>query len=179
MFDRFIEKVLPSKPKDTTTLNYSIFWKAELGAYSSADITPNMIGQCRDKLLSKGLAPATVSRYLAGLSVVYTEAVKVWGWLEDTPMRNVKKPPLPRGRTRFLSDEERTTLLQTCQQSRNKLLYTAVVTALSTGMRRGEQMNLRWADVNLKEGFLILRETKNGSSPGSVNRPMPATAKRT
>jgi integrase len=29
-------------------------------------------------------------------------------------------------------------------------------------MRQAEQMNLVWSDINLKDGFLILHETKNG-----------------
>jgi integrase len=36
------------------------------------------------------------------------------------------------------------------------------VLALATGMRHGELMGLVWKDVNLKDGFLILHETKNG-----------------
>ena len=34
--------------------------------------------------------------------------------------------------------------------------------ALSTGMRQGELMGLKWQDVNLKDGVAILHETKNG-----------------
>ena len=30
------------------------------------------------------------------------------------------------------------------------------------GMRQAELMGLKWQDVNLKDGFLILHETKNG-----------------
>jgi len=37
-----------------------------------------------------------------------------------------------------------------------------VVLALSTGMRQMEVMGLSWADVDLKRGYLILHETKNG-----------------
>jgi integrase len=36
------------------------------------------------------------------------------------------------------------------------------VLALATGMRQGELMGLQWQDVNLKDGYLILHETKNG-----------------
>jgi len=33
--------------------------------------------------------------------------------------------------------------------------------ALSTGMRQGEIMNLRWQDVDFEKGIIILHETKN------------------
>lgn len=49
-----------------------------------------------------------------------------------------------------------------CKESRYEHLYTIVVLALSTGMRQGEILNLRWSDVDLNRGRMILHETKNG-----------------
>ncbi len=77
-------------------------------------------------------------------------------------MRKVKKPTLPRGRVRFLDDTERTKLLKVCKESNNQYLYLCVILALSTGMRQAELMGLKWQDVNLKDGYLILHHTKNG-----------------
>jgi len=36
------------------------------------------------------------------------------------------------------------------------------VLALATGARRGELLNLRWSDVNVKRGTLTFHQTKNG-----------------
>ncbi|MFA5018122.1 MAG: site-specific integrase [Methylobacter sp.] len=77
-------------------------------------------------------------------------------------MRKVKKPKESRGRVRFLDENERAKLLTACNESSNSWLYTCVILALSSGMRQGELMGLKWTDVNLKDGFLILHETKNG-----------------
>jgi integrase len=63
-------------------------------------------------------------------------------------MTRVAKPREPRGRTRFLAQEERERLLDECKKSPLSLLYPIVVLALSTGMRKGEVMNLRWEDVD-------------------------------
>jgi integrase len=65
---------------------------------------------------------------------------------------------------RFLSEDERQRLLAACRQSRNKYVHIVVVLALSTGGRRGELLNLRWADVNFTRGMLTFRETKNGET---------------
>ena len=104
-----------------------------------ADITPTLIAENRDKL-SKGdekpRANATVVRYMAALSHAFTIAVREWGWLEDSPMRKVSKPKEPRGRIRFLSDEERERLLEACRESHNPYIYPVVVLALSTGARK-------------------------------------------
>jgi integrase len=96
------------------------------------------------------------------LQHVFTIAVNELEWLSDNPVKKVKSPKLPRGRVRFLDEDERVRLLEACRESPNRLLYPCVILALSTGMRQAEQMNLVWSDINLKDGFLILHETKNG-----------------
>jgi len=154
------------------------WWKEQSGHHTLADVTPALITESRDKLLSdttkRGTvrSPATVVRYMAALSHAFTIAVNEWGWLEDSPMRKVKKPKEPRGRVRFLSEDEthngkliegeRTRLLETCRQSNNPYLFPVVVLALSTGMRSGEIMSLTWDDVDLRHGRITLHETKNG-----------------
>lgn len=169
MIDKYVKSVLPTKPKSKDTQEGQLnWWKAEIGPYSLADVTPSMIGECRDKLLSgkvKGGAlrsPATTVRYMAALSHAFSVAVNEWGWLEDSPMRKVKKPKEPRGRVRFLSDNERNHLLEAAKASNNKCLYPVVLLALSTGMRFSEIMNLKWRDVDLKRQYVILQDTKNG-----------------
>ena len=63
------------------------------GSYTLADVTPAMIAECRDRLLSgktyrkTNRSPATVVRYLAALSHAYSTAVSEWGWLENNPVR--------------------------------------------------------------------------------------------
>ena len=169
LIDRYIKTVLPTKPKakqkQTALLQR---WKSEIGSYALIDVTPSLIAECRDKLSNeitlRGIqrSPATVNRYMAALSVTLTKAVKEWGWLDDTPMRKVTKPKEPRGRVRFLLDDERIQLLKACKDSSNPYLYTIVVLALSTGMRQGEIMGLTWDVVDLNQGRAILHETKNG-----------------
>jgi integrase len=169
MIDRYINDILPTKPKNSkNTLLHLTWWKEELGQYSLAEISPALIAEKRDVLAAgtttrKTLrSPSTVVRYMAALSHAFTIAVKEWGWVEDSPMRRVTKPKEPRGRVRFLSDEERVLLLTECKNSDSQYLYIAVVLALSTGGRRMEILGLSWKDVDLKRGVITLHETKNG-----------------
>ena len=169
LVDRYIKDVLPKKPKQAPAQRPQLErWKSELGSYALADITPALIVECRDKLLieptprGEQRTPATVVRYMAALSHAFTIAVNEWQWLETSPMSRVKKPTEPRGRVRFLDDADRVKLLQACKESPNPLLYPCVILALSSGMRQAELMGLKWQDVNLKDGYLILHETKNG-----------------
>ena len=169
MIDRYIKDILPTKPKNNkNTLLHLNWWKVELGQYSLAEISPVLIAEKRDQLGS-GItkrntqrSPSTVVRYMAALSHAFTIAVKEWGWLDDTPMRKVTKPKEPRGRVRFLSDEERTRLLSECKNSESQYLYLAVVLALSTGGRRMEILGLSWNAVDFNRGIITLHETKNG-----------------
>src|SRR5215470_7117967 len=115
----------------TLQLNW---WKKRLGHYVLADITPALIAEYRDKLAYGNETPranSTVNRYLAALSHAFTTAVKEWGWLDDSPMRKVRKPKEPRGRVRFLSEEERQLLLNACMQSPSAYLFHVVILALS------------------------------------------------
>lgn len=169
LIDRYIKEILPRKPKNAhnteTQLNW---WKQQMGHCLLLDVTPAIIGEHRDKLLEgktpKGniRSPTTVVRYLSALSHAFTIAVKEWGWLDDNPLRKVCKPQLPRGRVRFLDDEERARLLEACKASTNPFLYPVVTLALATGMRQGEMMNLSWDDVDFKKEKITLYETKNG-----------------
>lgn len=98
---------------------------------------------------------------MAALSHCFTIAVNDWGWLDDAPMRKVSKPKEPRGRVRFLNDEERDDLLFECKWSECRFLYAIVVIAISTGLRRNEILYLTWDDIDLKKGVAIIHETKN------------------
>ena len=171
LIDRYVADVLPRKkgaPKQRQQLHW---WREQLGAFALADLTPPLIAEGRDKLAAgfpgtEPRGPATVVRYLAALSHCLSVAVKEYQWLDDSPLRKVSKPKEPRGRVRFLSDDERAALLTACEQSPNPYLFPVVVLALATGMRAGEIMNLEWRDVDLARGWLTLRETKNGDRRG-------------
>jgi len=169
LIDRYIRDIMPSKPKSAIDQIHQLeWWRDQIGSYALADVTPSLIAQYRDTLAGgvtiRGTqrSPATVNRYLGALSHAFTIAVKEWEWLDDSPMRKVRKPTESRGRVRFLSDDERARLLKVCKESSNAFLYPVVVLALSTGMRKEEIMGLSWDDVDLNRGRAILHETKNG-----------------
>lgn len=166
LITRYENEILPNKPRSKQEGQIR-WWREELGDHLLSEITPALIGEYRDKLANgktrhgNKRAPATVLRYLTALSHVFSVAVQEWGWLDDSPMRKVVKPKRQRGRIRFLSDDERARLFAVCKESENPYLYKVVVLALSTGMRKGEMMNLRWGDVDLVQKRIILHETKN------------------
>ena len=158
---RYEQDIVPLKPRETARVyaRHLVWWAQELGACRLADLTPARLHAARDRL-AVGRAPATVNHYLATVSHVLTLGVE-WGWLHDSPMRQVRRLRTPRGRVRWLAEEERRRLLATCAQSHNGLLYPIVVLALSTGARKMELMRLTWRDVDLPGGRLTLRVSKS------------------
>lgn len=182
LLDRYTRDVLPEKKDRGSQGPQLAWWRAELGALTLADLTPARIAEARDKLATrlvepknkvrregasgpadapKRISPATVNRYLAALSHVLTIATKEWGWLDDSPMRKVRKKSEPKGRVRFLDEDERARLLAACKDGPT-WLEPVVTLALATGMRQGEILGLEWTDVDLERKRLILHETKNG-----------------
>jgi len=163
LINRYQGELLARHPKAAEDRKHHLaWWKEQLGAYSLSDVTPALLAEYRDKLMNEGRANATAAKYLAVLSHAFSLAVNEWAWLEISPMDKVKKPALPRGRVRYLSDDERERLLTACRESTSPFLYPVVVLALSTGMRQGELMGLTWDDIDLSRGRAILHETKNG-----------------
>ncbi len=169
LIDRYIRDVIPLKGRQGKMQKSQLeFWRAEIGAYTLADVTPAMIAEVRDKLLrtqtcrGSTMNNATVVRYLAALSHAFSVAMKEWGWVEDHPLRKVSKPKEPRGRVRFLSDAERGRLLSACRESQQPHLLPVVVLALATGMRAQEILKLTWGVVDIKQGRILLEHTKNG-----------------
>ncbi|MBN2478634.1 MAG: site-specific integrase [Parachlamydiales bacterium] len=169
VIDKYTIEILPRKPKSfKKQKSQLLWWKAQIGSFLLSDISTAIISEQRNKLL-EGItsrknkrSSATVIRYLAALSHVFTIAIKEWNLLEISPIKNLSRLKEPKGRIRFLNEEERKRLLEQCKKSKNPYLFSIVVLAISTGMRQGEILNLSWKDVDFNNNRIILHETKNG-----------------
>jgi integrase len=145
------------------------WWKDEIGHLKLSAVTPAVLNKCKIKLgqssavsRTKTRGPATINRHLAYLSVVFTKAVKEYQWCPENPVLKISKLKEPKGRVRFLDDDERTALLNECKK--NPQLYELVVLALTTGARASEMLNLQWSDVDFQRGTATLHNTKNGET---------------
>lgn len=169
MIDRYIEIILPTKPKNARNIKqHLLWWKKELGHCLLAEIKPNQIAQKRDELLAqntfykKPRSSTTVVRYISSLSHAFAIAIREWEWISENPAQKINKPRLPQGRIRFLDVSEKDRLLKVCKESNSSYLFPIVVLALSTGMRKGEILSLRWDDIDFDRGAILLQTTKNG-----------------
>ncbi len=161
LLERYAREVLPRKRPGTQTHQGAqlVWWTQQLGHLRLDQLTPARLTACRERL-AQTRAPATVNRYLAALSHAVNVAVLEWGWLEASPLRRVGRLREPRGRVRWLGEDERQRLLDACTASSNHLLLPVVILALSTGARKQELLSLTWRDVDLRRERLLLQVTK-------------------
>jgi len=104
--------------------------------------------------------PATVAKELFTLSKILRLAVDEWELLNKNAAHGVKRPKQAEGRTKYLTPGELRAALQTAEP----WMRAPMALAATTGCRRGELLNLRWMDVDIKKRLLYLRETKNGTT---------------
>ena len=104
---------------------------------------------------------ASVNRELACLSHLFSKAVE-WEMMEESPFRKMRRLFFKENnqRTRFLTEEEIKSLLAVDYEGCPKYLKPIIATAIYTGLRKGEILNLKWKAVDLERGLIYVRENK-------------------
>ena len=130
--------------------------KSFFGAKCLHEVAPLDVEKYKVERLER-VAPATVNRELACLKHVFNKAIE-WGKAKENPARKVKLLREENRRVRYLEKEETKALLETCSPH----LKPIVITALNTGMRKGEILTLKWSQVDLVHGIIYIHDTKSG-----------------
>ena len=110
-------------------------------------------GHVKGRKAGQGLAAQTVLHVHRTLSQALAHAVKA-GVLFKNPAEQVRPPRPPRREIAILSKAEVATLLHAAGP-----LYLPVLVAVTTGMRRGELLGLRWSDIDLKAARLTVNQS--------------------
>ena len=163
---RYLTEVTPSmKGAAEDTIRLKAIMRKPIAQWSMANLSAARIAAYRDERL-KEVSAGTVIRELAYLSAIINHARREWGINVPNPVQMVRKPQSPQARSRVLSDEEVAKLLQALEPIGRRSHWTkpAVQLALSTAMRRGELLSLRWENIDLQGRTAFLPNTKNGDS---------------
>jgi integrase len=151
-----------------------------LGAIKLSKLRPMHLQECYAEALksgrmygSGGLSARTVMHYHRILSQALKQAVR-WQLLSHNPAEAVD-PPKPERKEMMALDEDQTAVL--IDTAEDHSLYIPVLLAVTTGMRRGEVLALRWTDVNLKGGFLSVTQTLEKTRKGGLRFKQPKTQK--
>lgn len=105
----------------------------------------------------KGLAPKTLRNIYNMLHSALDQAVADHKILRN-PTLNVKLPKVKSKEMRVLTVEEQA-VLQDAVSRVDELHAYGITFAVSTGVRLGELLALRWKDVNEKEHYIYVRRT--------------------
>jgi integrase len=117
-----------------------------------------LIENFRRELLKRGRTKSTANRYLALLGKMLNLAID-WGILNENPAAKVKffseKGNL---REKILTANEEAALLDCCPHH----LLPVVLTALHTGMKKGEILRLTWNQLDFSKRIIRVEKTKSG-----------------
>jgi integrase len=116
------------------------------------------------KTESAGLSENTILQHHRVLHKALEMAVR-WQLIQRNPADAVE-PPKPKRREMKTIDEAQTAWALEFAEAKKSELYLPVLMAVTTGLRRGEILALRWQDVDFGAGILSVRrsleETKSG-----------------
>ena len=127
-----------------------------------SEISTESFASYRDERL-KTIKWSTLKRELSPLHNLFEIAKGEWRFpLRENPLNKLKLKPTFERRERRLRDGELQELLKAAQSCRNKLIEPIILVALTTAMRRGEILRIRWQHIDFERGSLLIPQTKNG-----------------
>lgn len=133
--------------------------------------SPAAFAAAADRLVPKampGVSGASLNRDLNLVSAVFRWAMRA-GYVEDNPVRRVERFQAKGAREVYLTAAESVGLVASCSPA----LRPLVLTAVSTGMRRGELLALRWRSVDLDRREIRVEAETEKAGRGRV---VPMTA---
>ena len=126
------------------------------------NITPKMVDIYKTMRISERtpeneVSNNTINHELICLSHIFRMAVR-WGYVNQNPVSSVEKLKVAKRFPRYLSLEEIDRLLYAC---RGMYIYPIVMTAIHTGMRKSELLNLWWSDVDFENREISIQPKKD------------------
>jgi len=103
--------------------------------------------------------PSTVNRELDTLRNMLNKAVD-WGMIESSPYKGIRHFKVNNINLRIINNEEFSKLYESSSLDLKPILLCAI----STGMRLGELLSLKWNDINWNDDYILVRDSKNYES---------------
>ena len=149
-------------------------WKTEAGilrrhvlpVYSGVKleaITRFRLSRWLEGLQDKGLSPTTCNRALFLVKYIFNCARR-WGFLGESPARDVSALPEREFQERYLSAEEARRLLEVLDEEKVQQAAHAVKLLLFTGARKSEILAARWQNVDMVRRILTVPLSKSGKA---------------
>lgn len=150
--------------------------KPVLGSVRLKELRSSQLQQFYNEKLAEGLSPRTVRYLHATLHAAFVWAVRD-GLLPRNPADTVVPPRITKPNVNPLTIEQVRVLLEAAKD--DPLFYPALLLEVSTGLRRGELLGLRWRDVDLDNGVVHVQQSLVRTSQGPLlQEPKTARSRR-
>ena len=157
--NHWLEDVHKSSIKPTTYVSYRAILNNHilpaLGHIQVHKLTPQHVQSFYAKKLKEGLSPKTINRSHALLHKALDNAVR-WNIVARNVCDVVTKPREKRYEIHPLTEEQARKLLEAVK---GDTLEGAITVALTTGMRRGELLGLKWEDIDFEGKCIYVRRS--------------------
>jgi len=161
--NRLWKEYIETKPKTKSFIiddqRFKNHLEPILGDKKLEDLAPLDLDRLRIKLL-KEKAPQTVKSIMALLKRIsnFAKNKRLCRGIDF----KITLPKVSNQKTEFLSEEELKRLLNAIKEDTNPYAGPIMLTALYTGMRKGEILRLEWRDIDFEHGFIHIRGPKGG-----------------
>jgi integrase len=144
-----------------------------LGKVQLQKLLPQHLQKLYNQKLEEGYAPQTVKHIHRVLHRALGDALR-WQLVVRNVCDAVDPPRVPKKEMQALTGEQAQQFLEAAQGDSLEALY---VLALTTGMRRGELLGLKWTDLDLALGILQVKRTVSRLAKKGFIVSEPKTAK--
>lgn len=180
-FERWLETVARHKVRPVTLDSYRdalrLHVRPVLGGKRLDRVTSQDVQKAVSAMVDRGLSPATIRRARNVLSAAFKQAVR-WRLLQRNPVDDVDVPRQVRREMHAMNLDEARAFLAVTDQGPHAVLFAF---ALATGMRPGEYLALRWADLDLERGTASVQRSLGRPRKGggyAFDEPKTASSRR-
>jgi integrase len=146
----------------------------QLGHRRLRDISPADVNRLITTIIASGRSTSLANAVFSTLRTALNHAVK-WELISTNPCRAVTPPRMDTEEMRTWSASEAAKAIEhSATDDRFGALWRL---ALTTGMRIGELIGLRWVDVDLTRGIVVVRQTISRGEQGQYIAGAPKTAR--
>ena len=166
--EKWLEVSARPRVEPSTLLTYeryvSIYIIPELGNKQISKLNPIEIQEFYNGLTEKGLSAKTVINIHQVLSSALKQAVK-WKLIRQNPATadTVDLPKYSKPEMKVFTPAQAARFMEAAIYSPHKTLFSLL---LSSGMRPGEALGLKWGDVDMKKGRVHVQRALSKTSTG-------------
>jgi len=166
------ESTLTPNAHDLYAGSWRIHAAQHLGKVKLEDLDASHVEMLYQRMRAAGASPNLIDRVGRNLHRSIQVAIRRRVYTKINPFSLVDRPRVPVGKSRTLEPEEAQRFLQAASGDRFEALW---ILLLTSGLRLGEALALRWSDVDLMKGrisvYHSLSQVKGIPTLGSTKTP--------